>query len=41
MNIRLDIAVRDITGKSGMDIIQAIIYGERDAAKLEKHLQVG
>jgi transposase len=34
MNIRLDVAVSDITGKSGMSIIKAIISGERDAAKL-------
>jgi transposase len=34
MNIRLDIAVTDITGRSGMDIIKAILEGERDAAKL-------
>ena len=34
MNIRLDVAVSDITGKSGMDIILAIISGERDATKL-------
>jgi transposase len=34
MNIRLDIAVSDITGKSGMDIISAILNGERDPVKL-------
>lgn len=30
MNIRLDIAVSDITGKTGMAIIRAILEGERD-----------
>lgn len=34
MNIRLDIAVSDTMGKSGMDIIKAILAGERDATKL-------
>lgn len=34
MNIRLDVAVSDITGKSGMTIIKAIIAGERDATNL-------
>lgn len=34
MNIRLDVAVSDITGKSGMNIIYAILNGERDAAVL-------
>lgn len=34
MNIRLDVAVSDITGKSGMNIIKAIISGERDATSL-------
>ncbi|UZR97115.1 IS110 family transposase [Chondrinema litorale] len=30
MNIRLDIAIRDITGKTGLAIIEAILQGERD-----------
>lgn len=30
MNLRLDIAIRDITGKSGMTIIEAILAGHRD-----------
>ena len=30
MNIRLDIAIRDITGKSGITIIEAILAGEHD-----------
>jgi len=33
-NIRLDMAVTDIAGKSGKDIIEAIIAGERDPEKL-------
>lgn len=34
MNIRLDNAIRDVTGKSGQTIIQAIIKGERNGEKL-------
>ena len=34
MNVRLDQAVSDITGVTGMRILRAIIKGERDAAKL-------
>jgi hypothetical protein len=34
MNIRLDNAIKDITGKSGKAIITAILGGERDAKKL-------
>ncbi len=30
MNIRLDVAIRDITGKSGLAIIDAILAGNRD-----------
>lgn len=30
MNIRLDVAIRDITGKSGLAIIEAILAGSRD-----------
>lgn len=30
MNVRLDVALRDITGKSGMGIIEAILEGKRD-----------
>ncbi len=30
MNIRLDAAIRDITGKSGLAIIDAILAGNRD-----------
>lgn len=34
LNIRLDIAISDITGDTGKSIIQAILNGERDAEKL-------
>lgn len=30
MNIRLDIAIRDIAGKSGLRIVEAILSGDRD-----------
>jgi transposase len=31
MNIRLDVVIRDVTGKSGLNIIEAILAGQRDA----------
>jgi len=34
MNIRLDVALNDITGKSGRAIIDAILTGQRDPQKL-------
>lgn len=34
MNIRLDVAIRDITGKSGMTIIEAVLKGHRNAQHL-------
>src|SRR6185295_325942 len=34
MNLRIDIAVSDITGKSGMNIIAAILKGERNPVLL-------
>jgi transposase len=34
MNLKLHVAISDITGKTGMRIIRAIIDGERDPAKL-------
>jgi transposase len=34
MNIRLDVAIRDITGKTGRNIIESILSGERDPNKL-------
>jgi len=30
MNIRLDVAIRDLTGKSGRAILDAILAGHRD-----------
>jgi len=35
MNIRLDIVLRDVTGKSGLNIIEAILAGNRDSKNLE------
>jgi transposase len=34
MNLKLDVVLSDITGKSGMGMIRAILTGERDASKL-------
>jgi transposase len=34
MNIRLDVSIRDVVGKTGMAIIEAILAGERKAEKL-------
>lgn len=34
MNIRLDVVLRDITGVSGLAIIEAILAGQRDPTKL-------
>src|SRR3970282_2348627 len=34
MNIRLDIAIRDITGKSGLAIVEAILEGHRNTQYL-------
>jgi len=34
MNIRLDIAIRDVTGRSGITIIEAILAGDRDPSHL-------
>ena len=34
MNLRLDIAIRDVAGKSGLAIIEAILAGNRDAEYL-------
>jgi transposase len=36
MNVKLNKVIRDITGTTGMDIIRAIIAGERDPEKLSK-----
>jgi transposase len=34
MNLRLDIALRDVTGRSGLNIIEAILEGKRDPVYL-------
>ncbi len=34
MNVKLTEAVSDITGKTGLSIIQAILAGERDPTRL-------
>ena len=34
MNVRLDVAIRDITGESGMAVIEAILSGVRDPERL-------
>ena len=36
MNVKLQHIIRDITGKTGMDIIEAIVGGERDPRKLAR-----
>lgn len=36
MNVRLDLAVSDITGQTGVRIINAILEGERDPSKLSE-----
>ena len=36
MNVRLDVVLSDITGKSGMAIIKAILAGEREGHKLSQ-----
>ena len=36
MNIKLHAVINDITGQSGLAVINAIISGERDAKSLEK-----
>ena len=37
MNVKLQHVIRDITGKTGMDIIEAIVGGERDPRTLAPH----
>jgi len=34
MNIQLHVVLRDITGQSGLNVVVAILQGERDAKKL-------
>ena len=36
MNIKLQHVIRDITGKTGMEIVEAILSGEREPCKLAK-----
>ena len=36
MNVKLQHVIRDITGKTGMDIIEAIVVGDRDPRKLAR-----
>ena len=36
MNVKLQHVIRDITGKTGLDIIEAIVGGERDPQKLAR-----
>lgn len=36
MNVRVELAVSDVTGKTGMSIIRAILAGERDPHELAK-----
>ncbi len=40
MNIRLDVAIRDITGKSGMAIVEAILSGNRNPQYLASLVDV-
>jgi transposase len=37
MNVQVHRAVTDLTGKTGMAIVRAIVAGERDAARLAEH----
>lgn len=37
MNIKLNNVIRDMTGKTGLSIIKAILSGERDPVKLSKY----
>ena len=37
MNVKLQHVISDITGKTGMRIIEAIVAGERDSEQLAKH----
>jgi transposase len=41
MNIRLDVILRDTTGKSGIAVIQAILDGERDPVMLSSFVSKG
>jgi hypothetical protein len=37
MNVQVHRAVTDLTGKTGMAIVRAIVSGERDPARLAEH----
>jgi len=39
MNLKLQEVIRDVTGRTGMDIIRAILAGERDPQALAKYRQ--
>ena len=41
MNVKLQHVIRDVTGRTGMDIIQAIVEGERDPQVLARYRQKG
>jgi transposase len=41
INIRLDVVLRDVMGRSGRDIIEAVLAGERDARMLASIVQPG
>lgn len=41
VNIRLDVVLRDVMGRSGKDIIEAILKGERNAGALASLVQPG
>lgn len=41
LNLKLPEVLRDITGKTGQDILQAILSGERDPMKLADLADVG
>lgn len=36
MNLRLDVVINDISGKTGMAVIEAILNGEKDGKKLSQ-----
>ena len=41
MNVKLQHVISDITGKAGMDIIEAIVSGERDPGRLAQLRRAG
>ncbi|MEM0938612.1 MAG: hypothetical protein AAGI25_02345 [Bacteroidota bacterium] len=40
MNVRLEVAINDITGKTGRAIIEAILEGERNGKRLRQWADV-